>query len=100
MSIVIDDTDLPKVGSAWALSPLPESVILIPGALVYPFPPLVRGIAVTTPAEIVGVPTTAVWPLKNCCKVPVDVSDIAVPLLALVKFNASFIVLSSTRIAK
>ena len=60
MSIVIEDTDLPKVGCTEALIPLPESVILIPGALVYPVPPLVRDNAVTTPAEIVGVPTVAV----------------------------------------
>ena len=58
------DTALPNEAIAIALSPLPESVILMPGAFPYPAPLLVTGIAVITPAEIVGVPRTAVCPWK------------------------------------
>ena len=55
-----DPTDLPIVVAARPLIPLPESVILMPGALSYPVPPPVRGNAVIAPALIVGVPTVAV----------------------------------------
>ena len=55
-----DPTDLPIVVAARPLSPLPESVILMPGALSYPVPPPVRGNAVIAPALIVGVPRVAV----------------------------------------
>ena len=58
------DTALPKTGIAIALSPLPESVICIPGAFPYPDPLLVTAIDCITPALITGVPRTAVCPWK------------------------------------
>ena len=84
MSIVIDDTDLPKVAIAIALSPLPVSVMAMPGAFPYPDPLLVTAIDCITPALITGVPRTAVCPWKNCVPLPADDNDISVPLFALV----------------
>ena len=99
VSIVTDDTPLPKFATTCAAELAPASVIVTLGAALYPLPLLVIAIAVIAPALTVTAPATASSPLKNCDPEPTVDSGNAVPAFAFDKELAILIVSSSTRIA-